>query len=120
MLLAAAFLLRPFGIKSLLLLWLATEVVQVIYILRLNAKLFPREAQISTTPVVHLAFVLTGSLALAAWPVYHSAQWPLFEVAAVSIGFTAVLGVFSYFAFRLGEVRKVLQGRLRRRFAVLR
>jgi len=120
MLVAAAFLLRPFGIRSLLLLWLATEVVQLIYILRLNAKLFPKEAQVSMTPVVHLAFVLTGSLALAVWPAYHSAQWPLFEVAAVATGFTAVLGVFSYFAFKLGEVRKVLEGRLRRRFAIPR
>jgi uncharacterized membrane protein YcaP (DUF421 family) len=103
-----------------MLLWLATEVVQVIYILRLNAKLFPKEALISMTPVVHLAFVLTGSLALAAWPAYHNVQWPLFEVAAVAIGFTGVLCVFCYFTFKLGEVRKVLEGRLRRRFAVLR
>lgn len=117
MLLLSAFTLRSYGIESLLYIWLVTEIVQTAYILHLNIKLFPPEAHISATPVARLFVILLISLAASAWPTYQSVHWPLFQVAAVAIGFTIALAVISYFFFGLKEVRDVVEGRFRRRFA---
>jgi O-antigen/teichoic acid export membrane protein len=118
MLLLSAFTLKTYGIESFLYIWLATEVVQTAYILSLNFKLFPPDAHLSATPVLRLFAILAISLAASAWPAYHSVQWPLAIVAAVAIGFTLALAAISYSFFGLKEVRSVLEGRFRRRFAV--
>jgi O-antigen/teichoic acid export membrane protein len=117
MLALSAFTLKAYGIESLLYIWLVTETVQTAYILQLNFKLFPPDARLSVAPVLRLFAILLISLAASAWPTYQSVHWPLFQVAAVAIGFTIALAVISYFFFGLKEVRDVVEGRFRRRFA---
>ncbi len=114
MLAVSVVVLKPLGIEGFLAVWALTEMVQVIYILRLNTRLFPAEVGISAMPVVRLAGVLTASLALAAYPCWHGVGWPLPTVVAVAMAMTALLAVVSYFAFDLGEVLEVLQSRVRR------
>lgn len=117
MLLAAAFLMKPFGIMGFMFAWLAAEVAQTGYILRLNMQLFPKDMPISIMPVVRLAGVLAAAFAIAAWPAFASANWPLTTIVAVAIGVMLVLSVGSYFTFGLEEVRVLMVSKLRQRFA---
>ncbi|GGH11009.1 lipopolysaccharide biosynthesis protein [Silvibacterium dinghuense] len=116
MLVAAAFLLHPFGLMGFLLVWLAAEAAQLVYILHLNVALFAGAEQISMAPVIRLIGLLAVSFGIAAWPAFHSAQWPLNRVVAVAVLVTLATTIAAYFVFGLHEVRAVLQARFRRRF----
>jgi O-antigen/teichoic acid export membrane protein len=117
MLLISAFLLKPFGVISFMFVWLAAEVAQTIYILRLNVQLFPREVKISMAPVVRLVGVLAVAFGIAAWPAFASIHWPLGTVVGVAVTITLLMSLASYYFFGLDEVRSVLQSRIRRRLA---
>jgi hypothetical protein len=117
MLVAAGFLMQPFGIFGFMVAWLAAEIAQTIYILRLNMQLFPPESAISVAPVVRLVAVLAVAFGLAAWPVFASVNWPLPTVVAVATAVMLIISVGSYFAFGLDEVRVVIIGKIRQRFA---
>jgi O-antigen/teichoic acid export membrane protein len=117
MLVAAGFLMQSFGIFGFMVAWLAAEIAQTIYILRLNMQLFPPESAISVAPVVRLVAVLTVAFGLAAWPVFASVNWPLPTVVAVAAGVMLIISTASYFAFGLEEVRVVLLTKIRQRLA---
>lgn len=113
-----ALVLRPFGLGGALIVWLVVEAVQVIYILRLNARLFPREFSISTVHVRRLIIVLTGAFSAAAWPCWESVYRPLTTVVFVATAFGAFLGIVDYFLFDLQDVQQIIQDR--RRLATVR
>jgi O-antigen/teichoic acid export membrane protein len=115
MLLISAFLLKPFGVIGFTFVWLAAEVAQTIYILRLNVQLFPREMEISMDPVVRLVAVLSIAFGIAAWPAFAAVRWPLGTVVAVAVAITLLMSLASYYAFGLNEVRSVIESRIRRR-----
>jgi O-antigen/teichoic acid export membrane protein len=117
MLVAAGFLMRPFGIFGFMVAWLVAEIAQTIYILRLNMQLFPPESAISMAPLVRLVAVLAIAFGLAAWPVFASVNWPLPTVVAVAAAVMLIISAGSYFAFGLEEVRVVLLSKLRQRLA---
>ena len=113
----AAVTLRPFGIAALMVLWLAAEIVQAGWILRLNKVLFPPEIHVSMAPVLRALAMLTVCFSLLVWPIYHSAQWSLGTTVGVAIGAVSVLSVVSYFVFGLREVQTLLRTKLRSHFA---
>lgn len=115
MLVVAGLLMQPFGIFGFMVAWLAAEIAQTIYILRLNMQLFPPESAISMAPVVRLVAVLAVAFGLAAWPVFASVNWPLPTVVAVAAAVMLVISTGSYFAFGLDEVRVVLLTKMRQR-----
>jgi O-antigen/teichoic acid export membrane protein len=115
MLVAGGLLMQPFGIFGFMVAWLAAEIAQTIYILRLNMQLFPPESAISMAPVVRLVAVLAVAFGLAAWPVFASVTWPLTTVVGVAVAVMLVISAGSYFAFGLDEVRVVLLGKIRQR-----
>jgi O-antigen/teichoic acid export membrane protein len=117
MLLVAAFLMKPFGIFGLMFAWLAAEIAQTVYILRLNVRLFPADMAISMAPVARLAAVLLVAFGLAAWPVFAAVDWPLPTVAAAASAVTLTILVGSYYAFGLDEVRALLLSKIRRQFS---
>jgi O-antigen/teichoic acid export membrane protein len=117
MLLVAAFLMKPLGIFGFMFTWLAAELAQTIYILRLNVQLFPAETSISMAPVARLLAVLVVAFGLAAWPVFASVGWPLTAVVGSAIALMLLITAGSYFAFGLDEVRVLLVTKLRQRFA---
>jgi O-antigen/teichoic acid export membrane protein len=117
MLLVAGFLIKPFGIIGFMFAWLACEVAQTVYILRLNLQLFPKDMAISLMPVVRLAVVLTVAFAIAAWPAFASVNWPLTTVVAVAVAVMLGLSIGSYLTFGLEEVRVLMLSKLRQRFA---
>ena len=116
MLAVAAILMKPFGIFGFMIAWLAAEVAQTIYILRLNLELFPAEMTISMAPVMRLLAVLIVAFGLAAWPVFASVQWPLTAVVAAAVIVMLIISTGSYFAFGLDEVRTLLLAKIRQRF----
>jgi len=115
MLLMAAFLVKPFGILGFMITWLAAEVAQTAYILRLNVQLFPADVKISMVPVARLLAVLVLAFALAAWPVFASVAWPLPLVVAVATALMLSISLGSYVVFGLSEVRSLLLSKLRQR-----
>ncbi len=116
MLIVAAVLLRPFGVLAFMFAWLAAEIAQTVYILRLNVQLFPAASKISMAPVVRLVAVLTVGFAVAAWPAYASVDWSLATVVVVASAFMVLMAAGSYYAFGLGEVRTMVLSKFRQRF----
>jgi O-antigen/teichoic acid export membrane protein len=115
----SAITLRPFGIEALIVLWVAAELIQVVAILQLNKKLFPREIHVSATPVVRALAMLAVCFSLVGWPVYRSEYWSLLRTTGIACAAVAILSVASYFFFGLNEVRRLIEARLRRRYAVV-
>jgi O-antigen/teichoic acid export membrane protein len=117
MLLIAAFLMKPLGIFGFMLSWLAAEIAQTIYILRLNVQLFPADMTISMAPVVRLVAVLAIAFGLAAWPVFAAVEWPLPTVVTAAVLLMALISAGSYYAFGLDEVRSLLLSKIRQRLS---
>ncbi len=117
MLLVAAFLVRPFGILGFMLTWLAAELAQTLYILRLNEQLFPPDMKISVAPMLRLVAVLSVAFGMAAWPVFASVDWSLPAVLAVAVAVMVFITLGSYFTFGLDEVRSLLLARMRLRIS---
>lgn len=115
MIVLAALLLRPLGIESLLAVWMVTEVIQVVYIMLLNTRLFPPDAGISIVPVLRLGVMLAISLSAAVWPTWRAAAWPLPLVVIVAILASVAVAFISYNVFDLSEVRAVIERRFRQR-----
>jgi O-antigen/teichoic acid export membrane protein len=115
MLLISAFVMKPFGILGFMFTWLAAELAQTIYIMRLNVQLFPADMTISMAPVARLAAVLVVAFGLAAWPVFASVQWPLTAVVGAAVVVMLIVTAGSYFAFGLDEVRSLLVTKVRQR-----
>jgi len=113
MLLVSALLTRSFGINAFLDCWLATELCVLAFIMHLNKRLFPAEFSISIAPIFCLFAILTVGFALAAWPVWHNANWPPAVVVGDAIAFAAMLATVCYFCFGLGEVRLVIWTKVR-------
>jgi hypothetical protein len=116
MLSVSFFSMRSFGLVGFLLTWLAWEILQTAFILRLNKQLFPTEFPISTRPVTRLAVFMTAAFALAAVPAFQDKNWPLDLVTGVAIAISSILGLAGYFVFGADEVRALLISRLRGRF----
>jgi O-antigen/teichoic acid export membrane protein len=119
MLAASLPMLKFFGVAGLQSVWLVTEIVQLMYILRLNLKLFPEEIHVSVTPMLRLAVVLVLGFGLAAWPVYHNSGWSTLEIWGAAALITLVLTVICYFFFGLKDVWSVVAARLRHRPVVV-
>ena len=115
MLLVAAFLMKPFGIFGFMAAWLAAELAQTFFILRLNVQLFPADMSISMAPVMRLVAVLVIAFGLAAWPVFAAVQWSLTAVVGSATLIMLLISAGSYFAFGLDEVRLLLTSKLRER-----
>jgi len=115
MLVVSAFLLNPFGILGFMYAWLIAEIVQTIYILRLNVQLFPAGIKISLAPILRLVAVLVITFGIAAWPAFASVQWPLTTVVAVAVSVTLLVSFGSYYVFGLDDVRSLLINKIKQR-----
>jgi O-antigen/teichoic acid export membrane protein len=117
MLLVSFFTMKAFGLHGFLYTWLAWELIQTAFIVRLNLKLFPAEAHISVSPVLRLLAFMAVAFCLAAGPVYFNAHWPLWLVVAVAAGVTSLFAGAGYFFFGVAAVRDLVQSKISRRFA---
>jgi O-antigen/teichoic acid export membrane protein len=117
MLLISAFTMKAFGMQGFVFTWLAWEIIQTGFIVRLNLKLFPAEVHISISPVLRLFAFMAVAFGLSAWPVYSDAHWPLWLVLSAAMGATVLLAAAAYFYFGLAEVRELVQSKIGHRFA---
>ncbi len=118
MLIASVFALKACGLPGFMVCWITWEIIQTIFVVNLNARLFPPELKVSMHPLRRLAIFMILAFALALFPAYRGIGWSLPVVVAVALALTALLGAAAYFAFGMGEVREIVAGRFRRRSAV--
>ena len=118
MLIASVFALKAWALPGFMVCWITWEIIQTIFVVNLNARLFPPELKVSMHPLQRLAIFMILAFALALFPAYRGIGWSLPVVVAVALALTALLGAAAYFAFGMGEVREIVAGRLRRRSAV--
>lgn len=107
--------LKAFGLPGFMVTWITWEIVQTVFVVKLNARLFPPELHVTLHPLRRLAIFMTLAFALAIYPAYRGITWPLPVVVSVALLTTALFGVGAYFAFGLNEVRQIVEARLRRR-----
>ena len=117
MIVATALTLKPWGVITFMICWLAAELAIAVYVIAQNRKLFPEEFRPSLAPLPRIAIVLVLAFAAATWPALHDASWPLLKIAVVAITAAAILSLVSFFVFGLRDVRDVFVNRFRRRFA---
>ena len=117
MLVLSYFVMKVFALPGFLVTWLVWEIIQTIYVLRLNERLFPPEFRITTAPVMRLSLFLLATFTLAAIPAQFEIDWPLARVGVVALAVTIVIAIAAYFLVGMEDVRALLAARLRARFA---
>jgi O-antigen/teichoic acid export membrane protein len=125
MLLVSIPLMHRLGLIGFLIVWMISELLQLFYLLHLNANLFRQESageradSIDRRPVYLLLLMLTFGTAAVAWPVFHLEDFR----TPVQLGFAAlttlIMLVVAYWLFRVDEVRSLLWERVASRFPAL-
>jgi O-antigen/teichoic acid export membrane protein len=105
--------MRWWGLPGMLITWAAAELVQLFYLLRLNRRLFGREAALSYRMVGILMLFLFAGGAACIWPVFHVAAMSLPTQALIASAVTLVALALSYWIFGVDEVRMLLWQRIR-------
>jgi len=108
-----------YGVLGFLGIWLITEVIQVLAILRLNQQLFASSSRLNFSPVYKLFAVMGIATASGAWFAATAGQRPLPYVALTAAIFAGTLAAIGYPLFGLAEVRTYLKGRTLLRSAQL-
>ena len=98
-----------FGVLGFLAMWLVTEVVQVLAILRLNQRLFANVSKLDFSPVYKLFALMGVATASGAWFATTAGHRPLPFVALTVVVFVGILMAAGYPLFGLSEVRDLPQ-----------
>lgn len=117
MLLVSLPVMQWFGLTGFMVVWIAWEIIQTAFVLRLNSRLFPADTGFSAKPVIRLSLFMVVAFAIAVFPAYQSTKWSLSIDVLVAVGFTGILAGASYFTFGLSELRGLLIAKWQRRFA---
>lgn len=117
MIVSSALMVKVWGVDALLLMWLGTEILLTVYIVRLNKNLFPPGMNVSISPVLRLFAMLIVAFALASRISLVNGFWPLVRVTGVALAAVAILAVFDYFFFGLSQVTSVIEMKFRNRLA---
>jgi len=104
--------IRTFGTIGFLVPWFITEVVQVLYILRFNQRLFVDISELDFSPVYKLFALMSVAVSLAGWFALHAQQRSLVQTAVTAVVFVAILAGVSYPIFQVGEVKDYLRDRM--------
>lgn len=107
---AAAPGIHMFGIMGFLVPWFATEIVQVLLILRFNERLFVN-MRLDFAPVYKLFALMGAAVVLASWFAVHAQQRSLLHVSLTAILLMTTLTCISYPIFQLSEVMTYLRKR---------
>jgi O-antigen/teichoic acid export membrane protein len=112
-------MMMKFGLVGYLVTWLISEILQLFYLLGLNAKLFAGTATVDRKPVYQLFAFLAAATIVFYWPVYHIAGVSYITQGAIAIVATAITAAISYWIFRVDEVRALLWSKVAGRFPSL-
>jgi O-antigen/teichoic acid export membrane protein len=111
------FIVPRFGIDGLLAGWLAAELLQVLYIMRLNNKFFAHHEVLDVKYPVRLTFLSLLALGVTLAVLPRTAQLPLLTQAALASGVGLVLLGLDVPIFGLIPVWGKLRGVIERRLA---
>jgi O-antigen/teichoic acid export membrane protein len=118
-------LMHRLGLIGFLIPWMISELLQLFYLLHLNANLFrqkgvgERADSIDRRPVYLLLLMLTlGTLAVA-WPVFHLREYRLVIQLGLAALTVFMMLAIAYKLFRVDEVRSLLWDRVASRFPAL-
>ena len=100
------------GVMGFLVPWFVTEVIQVLFILRLNERLFATTTRLDFSPVYKLFAVMGVAVLLGSWFAIHAQEKTLPQTGATALAFVLVLTCISYPLFQLGEVKTYLRDRI--------
>ena len=121
-------LMHRYGLIGFVAPWALSELLQLFYLLHLNARLFQQQAQgaelraeerVDRRPVYILFGLLAVGAAAVAWPVYHLEDFHFSAQLGFAGGAALVMFALSYWLFRVDEVRSLLWQRLAGRFPAL-
>jgi O-antigen/teichoic acid export membrane protein len=107
-------LVRWFGIRGFLVLWLVTETTQVLYTVKLNQHLFRHFSALALRPLIKLIGILALGMFACEQIAVHMNNRPLFVQLAITLAFAFALLAVEYPVFGLGALKDRLSERLRR------
>jgi O-antigen/teichoic acid export membrane protein len=114
----ALFLVVPrFGINGFLLTWLAVELFQTVFIIRLNQKLFTVREEFSIAYVLKLAALSAAMLGVCAAVLRRSVHLHYPAQCAAAAGVIMAVAAASFWVFHLNRMSEQVRARLRRRFS---
>ncbi len=103
-----------FGITGFLCLWLMTEVAQIIYIVRLNQRLFAEHSKLDISLLYRIGAVLLFGMA-ACWAIAAAMRLqPIIVQLAITLLFAVALLALEYPIFNLSVLREKLAARFLR------
>jgi O-antigen/teichoic acid export membrane protein len=99
------------GVLGFIGIWLATELIQVFVVLRLNQQFFANVSKLDYSPVYKLFALMGLATTLGAWFAFTAGQRSLLQVALIALVFALALAAVAYPLFDLAEVRAYLKSR---------
>jgi len=114
MLTISVYTMRAWGVAGFIITWLVWELLQTAYVVYLNHKLFPDDAQIDNSLLRRFLIFITIAFALTSYPAIAAAHWPLAISTGVALACILVLAVAAYATFRIDEIRTLLMQRVSR------
>jgi O-antigen/teichoic acid export membrane protein len=112
------FLMPRFGLTSFLWAWLATEIVQAVYILHLNSRLLAGHGGVTMGPLRRIAVIIPVAAASCLWLAPHIAGLRLPLQGTVAVLYGIVLLAICAWAFQFREVlRRYAERRARQQAA---
>lgn len=98
------------GIRGFLVLWLTTEIVQIVYVVQLNRRLFEKFSNVETTPLYRITGVIAGGVAASCWIAAVVRPHSIWIQLVTALLFGSLLLVLEYPIFGLREVKYRLFG----------
>ena len=99
------------GVIGFLALWLITEIIQVLAILKVNERLFSKTSQLDHAPVYKLFGFMALATTVGGWFAVRAQQMSLLQLTLIAILFSATVLAISFPLFGLNEVRRYLRNR---------
>jgi hypothetical protein len=99
------------GITGFLALWLVTEVAQIVYIVKLNQRLFKEHSTLEVAPLYRIGVVLTGGMAVCWMIATAMRQQPIVLQLTAAMAFAITLLAIEYPIFKLSILREILTAR---------
>jgi O-antigen/teichoic acid export membrane protein len=107
-----------YGVCGFLVLWLVTEVTQVVFVLRLNRRFFEHAARINFNPVYRLGALMVVATACCGWLALGTSVTSLVEIAVFTVIAMTLLAAISYPLFKVNEMSGSIFARLSRRVEI--
>jgi O-antigen/teichoic acid export membrane protein len=106
----AAMIMQRFGIAGFLALWLVTELTQVVFIVRLNHRLFAHFARLDYSPLYRLSVLLAGGSFACAWIAISGGQRTLIQTGTITTMMVISLAFIGYHLFGMNKLARTLLG----------